>query len=88
MRKNGSYLDFNFVFIVLQLCHSDDHSGDPHSTANPQHRLLPPPPRQFRLYRLFIPDECANVPLATIPPESALAQPTLEIEANADVSKK
>src|SRR6185503_2465140 len=35
----------------------------------------------------FIPDECASVPLATIPPESALAQPALEIEANADVSQ-
>ena len=35
----------------------------------------------------FIPDECASVPLATIPPESALEQPALEIEANADVSQ-
>jgi carboxyl-terminal processing protease len=35
----------------------------------------------------FIPDECVSVPLATIPPESALAQPALEIEANADISQ-
>ncbi|HXQ38007.1 MAG TPA: S41 family peptidase [Anaerolineales bacterium] len=35
----------------------------------------------------FIPTECASTPLATIPPENALVQPTLESEANADISQ-
>ena len=49
-------------------------------TASPT--LTPTP-----LVPAYIPPECASTPLATIPPDLALAQPTLESETNPDVSQ-
>lgn len=44
-------------------------------------------PTPVPLVPAFIPPECGSAPLATVPPETALAQPTLEIEANPNISQ-
>src|SRR5215207_3079994 len=80
---------FGFLILTLLSCNYVTQmivpaTATPRSTPTPTASATPTP---FPLVPAFIPDECATVPLATIPPESALAQPALEIEANADVSE-
>ena len=87
MRKKR--IVFGFLILSLLSCNYVTQliipaTATPLPTQTPTASATPTP---VPLVPAFIPDECANVPLATIPPESALAQPTLESEANADVSK-
>ena len=80
---------FGFLILSLLSCNYVTQMIFP-PTATPLPTLTPTAsatPTPVPLVPAFIPDECASVPLATIPPESALAQPTLEVEANADVSQ-
>jgi C-terminal peptidase prc len=44
-------------------------------------------PTATSLVPAFIPAECGSTPLATIPPETVLSQPTLESEANSEISQ-
>ena len=87
MRKKR--IVFGFLILTLLSCNYVTQMIIP-ATATPLPTQTPTAsatPTPVPLVPAFIPDECANVPLATIPPENALAQPTLESEANADVSK-
>ncbi len=87
MRKKR--IVFGFLILTLLSCNYVTQMIIP-ATATPLPTQTPTAsatPTPVPLVPAFIPDECASVPLATIPPESALAQPTLEIEANADVSQ-
>ena len=87
MRKKR--IVFGFLILTLLSCNYVTQMIIP-ATATPLPTLTPTAsatPTPVPLVPAFIPDECVNVPLATIPPESALAQPTLESEANAVISK-
>src|SRR5215203_973217 len=87
MRKKR--IVFGFLILTLLSCNYVTQmivpaTATPLPTSTPTASATPTP---VPLVPAFIPDECVNVPRATIPPESALAQPALEVEANADVSK-
>ncbi|MDQ3004924.1 MAG: hypothetical protein M3R47_06015, partial [Chloroflexota bacterium] len=87
MRKKR--IVFGFLILTLLSCNYVTQmivppTATPLPTQTPTASATPTP---VPLIPAFIPDECTTLPLATIPPESALAQPTLESEVNADVSK-
>src|SRR5688572_4936483 len=87
MRKKR--IVFGFLILTLLSCNYVTQmivpaTATPLPTSTPTASATPTP---VPLVPAFIPDECTSVPLATIPPESALGQPTLESEANAIVSK-
>jgi len=80
---------FGFLILSLLACNYVTQMIVP-PTATPTPTLTPtasPTPTPIPLVPAFIPAECGSAPLATIPPEAALAQPALEIEANSDVSQ-
>ncbi|MCI0549819.1 MAG: S41 family peptidase [Anaerolineae bacterium] len=80
---------FGFLILSLLACNYVTQMILP-PTPTPTPTLTPtasPTPTPTPLVPAFIPPECASTPLATIPPETAFAQPTLESEVNADISQ-
>ena len=83
---------FGFLILSLLACNYVTQMVFP-ATATPIPTVTltpttPPTPTVTPLVPAYIPPECASTPLATIPPELALAQPTLESEANPEVPQK
>lgn len=80
---------FGFLILSLLACNYVTRLILP-PTATPSPTLTPtasPTPTATPLVPAFIPAECGSTPLATIPPETALLQPTLESEANPEISQ-
>ena len=80
---------FGFLILSLLSCNYVTQMILP-PTPTPTPTLTPtasPTLTPVPLVPAFIPPECTSTPLATIPPETALVQPTLESEANANISQ-
>jgi carboxyl-terminal processing protease len=80
---------FGFLILSLLACNYVTQMILP-PTPTPTVTLTPtasPTLTPTPLVPAYIPPECASTPLATIPPDMALAQPTLESEANPEVSQ-
>ena len=82
---------FGFLMLSLLACNYVTQMIFP-PTATPlptvtQTPTIVPTLTPTPLVPAYIPPECASTPLATIPPEVALAQPTLESETVPDVSQ-
>jgi C-terminal peptidase prc len=80
---------FGFLILSLLSCNYVTQMILP-PTPTPTPTLTPtasPTLTPVPLLPAFIPPECASTPLATVPPETALLQPTLESEVNADISQ-
>jgi len=82
---------FGLLILSLLACNTITQMIVP-PTATPLPSSTPtatasPTPTPVPLVPAFIPPECAAVPLATIPPDAALAQSTPEFESNPEISK-
>ena len=82
-------ITFGFLVLSLLACNFVNQMITP-PTATPQPTLtatasLTPTPEPLR--PAYIPPECAAVPLATVSPDVALAQPALETQTNPQISK-
>ena len=80
---------FGFLILSLLACNYVTQMIYP-PTATPLPTLTstaPPTLTVTPLVPAYIPPECASTPLATISPDAAFAQPTLEIETNPDISQ-
>jgi C-terminal peptidase prc len=80
---------FGFLVLSLLSCNFVTRLVNP-ATPTP----LPPAtplasftPTVDSLIPVYIPPECTSAPIATVPPDIALAQPTETIEPNADISQ-
>ncbi len=83
---------FGFLILSLLACNYVTQMIVP-PTATPTPSLTPTAtasltPTPVPLVPAFIPPECGSSPLATVLPETGLAQPTLESEANPEISQK
>ena len=82
---------FGFLILSLLACnYVTQMVFPPTATPLPTLTLTPtasPTLTPTPLVPAYIPPECVSTPLATIPPDLALAHPTLESEANPDVSQ-
>jgi len=80
-----SMLACNFV---TQMIAPPTATPQPTPTASQTPTLTPSPtPTPIPLVPAYIPPQCADKPLATVPPDGALEQPTLEAVANPRISK-
>jgi len=82
-------LAIGFLVLSLLACNFVTQLVSP-ATATPLPTLTPTAsltPTPVPLVPAFIPAECATTPLATISPDTVLAQPTQTIEPNPDISK-
>jgi len=84
-------ITYGFLILSLLACNFINQMIAP-PTATPQPTLtatatasLTPTPEP--LLPAFIPPECTTVPLATISPDVAVAQPAPEIDSNPEISK-
>ena len=82
---------FGFLILTLLACNYVTQMVFP-PTATPlptvtQTPTIVPTLTPTPLVPAYIPPECASTPLATIPPELALAQPTPEIQTNPVISQ-
>ena len=75
--KRTTYI---FLIISMLACNFITSRFSP-ATPTPEPTITPE-----ILTPAYIPDICQNIPLATIPPEVALVQPTPELEANPEIS--
>ena len=76
---------FSYVFLIVSMlaCNFVTNKFTPPTETPP-----PPPTLTVTLEPLvpaYIPSSCGSIPLATISPATALAQPTPELQANPDV---
>ena len=84
---------FGFLILTLMACNFVTQMISP-STPTPQpiptltpSPLPPPTLTSTPLTPAYVPPQCSNQPLATVAPEVALAQPTLEAQSNPAISK-
>ena len=82
---------FGFLILSLLACnYVTQMVFPPTSTPIPTATLSPtiaPTLTPTALVPAYIPSECASTPLATVPPNSTLQQPTSESEANPEISQ-
>src|SRR5215510_12679332 len=92
---NSKRISFGFLILTLMACNFATQMIAP-STPTPQPSptltltLSPIPPPTLTATPLtpaYIPPQCSNQPLATLAPDVALAQPTLESQPNPAISK-
>jgi carboxyl-terminal processing protease len=84
---------FGFLILTLMACNFVTQMiAPPTPTPQPTATLIPSPTPSATftatpLIPAYVPPQCANQPLATIAPDIALAQPTLEAPSNPSISK-
>jgi C-terminal peptidase prc len=83
---------FGFLILSLLACNYVTQMVFPPTvTPTPTLTATPsasPTPTLTPLVPAFIPPECPSVPLATVSPDVLLAQPTLEVQSNPEISKR
>jgi len=86
-------IGFGFLVLTLLACNFVTQLiAPPTVTPQPTTTVAPPPTlvptlTPTALVPAFVPPQCENQALATLSPDVALAQPTLESQANPDISQ-
>ena len=87
-------ITFGFLILALMACnYVTQLIAPPTPTPPPTATVTPSPtpsptPSATPLVPAYVPPQCSNQPLATLAPDVAMAQPTLEAEANPTISQR